>query len=320
MSGALPPPAAAAAAAPARSGGGSGGGLVGSGSASTEALRGIVCGFVYGATSPLVGHPIDSVKTRMQADARFASTSALQTFRAILAGEGVRGLYRGLLPPLLGSSVFRSVQFSVYAFAMSAARESPLLSTEVPGSGGLQLRVLAAGLASSAARALLETPLELVKVRRQMGGGSWLVAASAEEALRDPLRELRGLYRGFGVTFLRTWGLMGTFFVLVDTLERKHADLLAVPVLGPWMKGGVCTVVAWALVWPFETLKNQMQAARGAEQGWRARARAVVAERGVLGLYRGIGPGLTRAFVANGASMVALSHCQRCFDEGRLIL
>ena len=48
-------------------GGGGGGGLVGSGSASTAALRGVVCGLVDGATSPLVGHPLDSVKTRMQA-------------------------------------------------------------------------------------------------------------------------------------------------------------------------------------------------------------------------------------------------------------
>ena len=274
-------------------GGGGGGGLVGSGSASTEALRGVVCGLVYGATSPLVGHPLDSVKTRMQADARYAASSALQTARAIVASEGLRGLYRGLLPPLLGSSVFRSVQFSVYAGAISAARESPLLMREVPGAGGLQLRVLAAGLASSVARALIETPLELVKVRRQMGLG-WLVAESAEQALRDPLRELRGLYRGLGVTFLRTWGLMGSFFVFVDVLERKHADLLAVPVLGPWMKGGVCTVAAWALVWPFEVIKNQVQASRGAEgdrRGWLARARAVLAERGLLGLYRGIGPG-----------------------------
>jgi hypothetical protein len=76
------------------------------------------------------------------------------------------------------------------------------------------------------------------------------------------------------------------------------------------------------LVWPFEVLKNQIQAARGAadsETSWTRRARSVMAERGVLGLYRGIGPGLLRAFVANGASMVALTHCQKCFDEGRLV-
>ena len=314
MSSAPPTPGGPAAA-------GGGGGLVGGGSASTEALRGVVCGLVYGATSPLVGHPIDSVKTRMQADARYAATSALQTARLILRAEGLRGLYRGLLPPLLGSSVFRSVQFSVYGGAMGAARASPLLMSEIPGSGGLQLRVLAAGLASSLARTLLETPLELIKVRRQMGA-RWLVAPSAEEALRNPLAEVRGLYRGFGVTFLRTWGLMGSFFVFVDVLERKHADLLAVPIVGPWMKGGVCTVAAWFLVWPFEVLKNQIQAARGAadsETSWTRRARSVMAERGVLGLYRGIGPGLLRAFVANGASMVALTHCQKCFDEGRLV-
>jgi len=66
-----------------------------------------------------------------------------------------------------------------------------------------------------------------------------------------------------------------------------------------------------------ENLKTQLQArASGvpADASVFARARHVVAQRGgVLGLYRGIGPGLTRSLLANGMSMVVFDQCQKAF-------
>jgi solute carrier family 25 (mitochondrial carnitine/acylcarnitine transporter), member 20/29 len=313
--------------------------LVGDGSASSEAMRGLVCGTIYGLTSPLIGHPLDTVKTKMQAQAGYMTGSALRTLTDVVRKEGFLALYRGLLPPLVGSSIFRSVQFSVYAAAYGAAgagagsgagadslsssssSSSPFLTREVPGTGGLQVRVLTSGLVASLARALIETPLELIKVRRQTGQ-AWLASGSAGEALRNPVREARNLYQGFGVAFVRTWGLMGSFFVMVDVLERNHADLLAIPVLGPFMKGGVCATAAWVLVWPFEVLKNQIQAGTnagaGPNAGWAVRARyAMASSGGVRGLYRGIGPGLLRSVLANGSSMVAFNFCQTCFRDAQ---
>lgn len=39
--------------------------LVGSNNSLVEAIRGGFCGILYGLTSPLVGHPIDTVKTKV---------------------------------------------------------------------------------------------------------------------------------------------------------------------------------------------------------------------------------------------------------------
>jgi len=286
-------------------------GLVGGGSGGTEGGRGLLCGILFGLTSPLVGHPLDSIKTRMQADAAYYKGSALRTLTGVARAEGFLALYRGLLPPLIGSTIFRSVQISVYAGVYAAAGDSPALRSELPGTAGLQARVLVAAVASSTARALIESPLELVKVRQQTGQ-RWLLAAGA-----SPAAQLRGLYSGLGVTWARTVGLMGTFFVLVDSLERHAPDLVAVPLLGPFLKGGVCATLGWVVVWPMENLKTQLQArASGvpADASVFARARHVVAQRGgVLGLYRGIGPGLTRSLLANGMSMVVFDQCQKAF-------
>jgi hypothetical protein len=86
---------------------------------------------------------------------------------------------------------------------------------EIPGSGGLEVRVVAAGVVASTARTVIETPLELIKVRRQMGQ-TW---------------KFNELYRGFNVTWIRTCGLMCTFFVLVRAASLLLHALLSLDVL-----------------------------------------------------------------------------------------
>lgn len=73
---------------------------------------GLGVGVLYGTTSVAVGHPFDTVKTKMQAQSGFESQSMLRTFTKTLREQGVRGLYRGCLPPLFGSGMFRSTQFA----------------------------------------------------------------------------------------------------------------------------------------------------------------------------------------------------------------
>lgn len=285
--------------------------LVGTGSGLTELFRGLACGLVYGCVSPLIGHPLDTVKTVMQAGGN-SSAGAVATARTMYAAGGARAFYRGILPPLVGSSIFRSVQFSAYGAAYGAQAGTAGESV-IPGTGGLQARVLTAGLIASFCRSLIETPLEFIKVRQQMakavtGGGG------VSGAMSHPLVEVRRLFTGFSVSFVRTWGLMGLFFVFVDHLERHHSELLATPGLGPFVKGGVCATAAWIVVWPFELVKNQVQAGMAglpATSSLPARLSWVVNHRGgVRGLYRGIGPGVTRSLIANGASMVAFSKCK----------
>lgn len=69
-------------------------------------------GVLYGTTSVAVGHPFDTVKTKMQAQEGYEAEGMFRTFGRTLKEQGVRGVYRGSLPPLLGSGLFRSTQFA----------------------------------------------------------------------------------------------------------------------------------------------------------------------------------------------------------------
>ncbi len=157
-------------------------------------------GVLYGTTSVAVGHPFDTIKTKMQAQSGYESKNMFRSFVTTVQEQGLRGLYKGCIPPLLGSGVFRSTQFAVFE-ACYTAMDVPYGTTEIPLTYGLQVRVVAGGIISASARAVIETPLEYVKVRGQLRQ-SW---------------RLRHVYTGFGVTWLRTLGLMTTYFILVGS-------------------------------------------------------------------------------------------------------
>lgn len=106
---------------------------------------------------------------------------------------------------------------------------------------------------------MIETPLEFIKVRRQVGQ-RWRIHKSIKESMKHPLAEGRNAFQGLSVTLLRTNGLMTTFFILNDHLARHHKDLIDIPLLGNFIKGGVCSTLAWWLIWPFENIKSQVQA------------------------------------------------------------
>ena len=108
---------------------------------------------------------------------------------------------------------------------------------------------------------------------------------------------LRNIYTGFSVTWLRTVGLMCTYFILVDSYRRHFPDLFQRHLIGPFLMSGVASTVGWWVVWPFECMKSQVQAGHGeANISLWQRLMGVVRQRGgVLGLYRGLWPELSVA-------------------------
>ena len=54
-------------------------------------------GVLYGLTNVVVGHPFDTLKTKMQGQVGFENSSMVQTFWKTLRTQGMRGLYRQVL-------------------------------------------------------------------------------------------------------------------------------------------------------------------------------------------------------------------------------
>lgn len=264
-------------------------------------------GLLYGVVAIAVSHPFDVVKTKMQAQEGFLKgSSMIQSFQRVFQKEGIRGLYRGCLSPLFGSGLYRSAQFSIYEGLYTkwgrdndaAGQDIPWQQHEILFTSGLQYRVLMASFVGSFGRSLIESPIEYVKVKRQTGQ-SW---------------QFMHLYKGFGVQWIRTWGLMTTYFIIIDNIRRK-SDLMTYPA-GQFLASGFASCVGFWVIWPFEVLKNQVQAdtevgTTGKKVTLMDRARLLIKDQGIKGLYRGIVPGTIRAMIANGVSMIAMIWAQK---------
>ena len=104
-----------------------------------------VSGGIAGAVSGLVSCPLDVIKTKLQAQGGFKiprdgvklSTTAyrgvLGTAGTIWGEEGVRGMYRGLGPMLLGYVPTWAVYLTVYNKAQAYFRTKTGRSENMPG-------------------------------------------------------------------------------------------------------------------------------------------------------------------------------------------
>ncbi|ESP05693.1 hypothetical protein LOTGIDRAFT_152560 [Lottia gigantea] len=235
----------------------------------------------------------------MQAQSGFEKTNMINTFIKTFKAQGIKGLYRGCIPPLWGSGIYRSAQFAVFE-AVYTHQDQSFGKYELPGTGGIQLRVLTAGMCASTIRAIIETPLDYAKVRGQISK-KW---------------QLSQVYTGFGVTWARTMGLMCTYFILVDSGRRHFPEQFKKPLIGPFLTSGIAATLAWWIVWPLEYMKCQVQCDYGKNVSVLERMKIIIKERGgFFGLYRGLMPGTIRSFLANGTSMIVMVTAQRKVTE-----
>ena len=286
---------------------------VGTASSLLEMLYGSLSGLAFGLISPLASQPFDTMKTKMQADARFAGQSVFAVARNVVKADGALGLYSGILPILASTGLQKSVLFAANAGGRRACEQSgvPALTEPIPLSGGLRPAIVVGGAASALARTAVETPFELAKVRAQTGG-SFVVASGSVLSVA----QLAELYTGASATLGRATVMLVSFFAICDYAERAAPGIASQPLLGGFLKGGVGATAAWAIAWPLEVVKSKVQGAEATaaaafrHRGTLAVLRQIWLAEGAAGLYRGFVPGAMRSFVANGAGMAVYQFTQ----------
>ena len=229
-----------------------------------------IAGAAYGLAAVAVSQPFDTVKTKQQAEARFQHAGAIRTAVQTVRCGGPATLYSGFAAAAAGSMLFRAVPFAAYGFSSAQLRQCSLWWEEHPVT-----LALVAGSTGGMLRSLLECPLEVVKVRRQVGM-QW---------------HWSGLYQGLAVTTARNTAVIGLFWGILEASRHWRESLTDSPALRSFLAGGGCSTAAWLLVFPLDVLKSRVQAPH---QG-----AAVVG-----GLYAGLGAGMLRTIFANGLAMI----------------
>eukprot|EP01065_Artemidia_motanka_P028025 TRINITY_DN3323_c0_g3_i1.p3 TRINITY_DN3323_c0_g3~~TRINITY_DN3323_c0_g3_i1.p3 ORF type:complete len:150 (+),score=48.00 TRINITY_DN3323_c0_g3_i1:57-452(+) len=109
--------------------------------------------------------------------------------------------------------------------------------------------------------------------------------------------------RGILMCMFRNVWLMGTFAFFID-LGRYCNNGES---LSPFATGALCSCPAWLLVWPLDVVKSQAQSGLYNSRSF-PQLLGDAYRSGAL--FRGLLPGLTRSFVANGCSFVMLKKTQ----------
>uniref|UniRef100_A0A7S4IZX9 Mitochondrial carrier protein n=1 Tax=Odontella aurita TaxID=265563 RepID=A0A7S4IZX9_9STRA len=262
-----------------------------------EFLIATFTGAVYGSSHTLSGHPLDNIKAVMQLDPAYRGLSTAQSVSRLWSEHGIRGFTRGIVPPLVGSALYRSVMLSTYEFAYTwfdqRVPDDSAWKKEIWGGYFPRPCVWASATFCSLARSAVEAPFEQAKVMRQTGR-TWSLSPD--------------LYRGAGVQAARTTGMLVMIFGPYDVIRRK-TDWMKDSLLNQFFVVTAVCGAAYALVWPLETLKNAAQAGL-------PRPGASLAERvrhlgGLVGLYRGALPGISGGAIRNGVAMLAMANTQR---------
>ncbi|KAH8070418.1 hypothetical protein JL721_5189 [Aureococcus anophagefferens] len=272
-------------------------------------LRELVAGGAGGASMVVVGHPLDTVKVRMQASDGYRSAlhCVIRTSRA----EGPLALYKGMIMPLGATSAVFALCFSGYEHGK-----------RLLGSGGAPSVREAALAGAFSALYWNGAPQELLKCRMQKATGRVTVRAAFGELWASG--GLAALSRGFSVTLARDAAASAVYFATYVWTKRELARVPAfrgddgrASFLGVFAAGAAAGVMNWVPAIPLDFLKTRYQVDptyTGAFLGRRPVAAEVLAADGVRGVFRGTQAIFLRAVPANAACFGGYEACVRAFD------
>ncbi|KAF2748588.1 mitochondrial carnitine/acylcarnitine carrier protein [Sporormia fimetaria CBS 119925] len=295
---------------------------------SAKNYRGFVGGVFSGIAKLTVGHPFDTIKVRLQTTDHSRFKGPWDCLLQTLRNEGVRAIYKGASPPLVGWMFMDSVMLgslSVYRRLLNENVFNPSTTYSSQERGKLPFIGHAmAGTMAGWTVSFVAAPVEHIKARLQ-------VQYAADKAQRlysgpiDCLKKIfanhgvRGVYHGLASTLLfRTFFCFwwGTYDIFTEAF-KKNTNLSA-PAINFWA-GGLSAQIFWLTSYPSDVVKQRiMTDPLGADRKyprWRDAAKAVWRENGWRGYWRGFVPCFLRAFPANAMALVAFEGVLRTLPE-----
>ncbi|XP_066889493.1 solute carrier family 25 member 48 isoform X2 [Kogia breviceps] len=217
-------------------------------------LEDFVAGWIGGAASVIVGHPLDTVK--------------------------VLGFFKGMAFPLASIAVYNSVVFGVFSNTQRFLSHHRCQEPEA-GSPRVLSDLLLASMVAGVVSVGLGAPVDLIKIRLQMQtqpfreanlGLKPRVAALGEQpAYQGPVHciitivrteGLAGLYRGASAMLLRDvpgYCLYFIPYVFLSDWITPEAHTGPSP-CAVWLAGGVAGAISWGTATPMDVVKSRLQA------------------------------------------------------------
>lgn len=288
-------------------------------------MKQLVAGGAGGVCLVLAGHPMDTIKVRIQTMPTPKPgdppmfTGTIDCVRRTLTNEGIRGFYRGMLAPLIGATPVNSICF--FGYGLGVRLQTHGSPTQVDKLTYQQL--FNAGMLSGFCTALVNAPVERIKCLLQIEQGS--VKTAQYKGFWDCARKvyanggIRSNYRGILVTFARDIPSSGMYFMGYEWLKKKGTATfnLQNQTAITLFAGGAAGMLYWAVAIPADVIKSKIQTAPEGKysDGYRSIVQSMFAKQGLTGFYRGATPVFLRAFPANAACFFGYEYTMKLLDK-----
>ncbi|KAJ3211122.1 hypothetical protein HK099_008094 [Clydaea vesicula] len=268
----------------------------------TENLRGIqhspreilidfASGIAGGSAGILAGHPLDTVKVRLQNSGEYRGV--VHCLSRIVKEEGFTGLYKGMASPLIGVALINSLLFGVYGSAIR------VFSKDETGNPSLTA-IACAGMTSVKIR--LQNQRDLTHIPK-----GYPVYNGPIDCIKKiyASQGIKGYFRGLNSTILRETPSYGAYFASYEFLCRQLIPdgNYDVPSFRLLLAGGFAGVCGWIVTYPFDVIKTRLQSVeqeiKPTYKGVFDCYKKLVAAEGSRVLWSGLGAACVRAFPTN---------------------
>ncbi|KAJ1737327.1 hypothetical protein LPJ72_000607 [Coemansia sp. Benny D160-2] len=265
-----------------------------------------VAGSLAGAAQVAVGHPLDTIKVRMQIEGTSVFKGPMDCLTKTVRNEGILGLYKGMSSPLVGIAAVNSLLFWAYSYGKTLQTGSTAITPSLD-------QIAIAGAAAGAINSALASPVELLKVRLQV---QYSAAGEGSVLFKGPISMARHLAQKFGTRGIM-WGFWATvareipanaaFYTGFEIAKRSFArsltdgDTNKLGVVPLMLSGSVGGISYWTACYPLDVIKSRVQNAKAPPKGLGyilTTAQEILAEQGIKGFFRGYSTSVVRSIPA----------------------
>jgi solute carrier family 25 carnitine/acylcarnitine transporter 20/29 len=278
-------------------------------------LKDVVAGSLGGVAQVLSGHPLDTVKVRLQTQTTLVYKGTIDCLSKTVKEEGFVGLYKGVQSPLVGLAVMNSVMFLAYGQAKAALQKDPAVPLTLS-------QYALAGAIAGVAISFVEGPVDLFKSQMQVQYGAGQKYTGITDCARQIVGKygIRGAYQGLAATFLRDIPSNASYFLFYELARKMQtkpgqhvSDLPAWKVMIAGATGGMAY---WGITYPTDVIKSTIQTdtpnpAQRKYHGIMDCARKIYAANGIAGFYKGFTPCIIRSIPANAACFVVYEQARK---------
>ncbi|KAH3683352.1 hypothetical protein WICPIJ_005675 [Wickerhamomyces pijperi] len=270
------------------------------------ALSGALSGFLAGVAVC----PLDVAKTRLQAqNSESLYRGVFGTLNIIHKNEGVRGLYKGLVPIVLGYFPTWMIYFTVYE---KAKLIYPDFNQRHFGISNDFINHSMSAFTAGSVSTTLTNPIWVIKTRL-------MLQTDTNVKYKSTLDAFMKMYRQEGLTVFYsglTPSLFGLFHVAIHfPVYEKLKNMLHIQQNDQqrlWkliIASTISKICASTLTYPHEILRTRMQLKK--DQSLLEITRYIYDNYGLRGFYKGFGTNLMRTIPSSGITLISFEYISK---------